>query len=158
MKNEKIYSIFGQVLVFSVLVLVSFSVYWGLSGLAEVAAYFVQEETALWVPLLGAGVLVMIARRSVSAALIIILTIAGLDRLNVVSSYHLANSLVGGLCLVMAFIMFVGILSERWKFASKVLPNVLMIFLGLVFLAPVAVIARVLGAMRILPTKSDDRR
>ena len=117
-----------------------------------------QGETAVLVPLIGAGVLVMIARRSVSAALIIILTIAGLDRFNVASSHQLANSLVGGLCLVMAFVMFVGILSERWKLANKVLPSVLMIFLGLAFLAPVAVIARVLGAIRILPTKSDDRR
>jgi len=68
----------------------------------------------------------------------------------------LANSVSAGLCFVIAVVMLIGVLSERMKFANKALPKVLMVVLGLAFLLPAGLIAKVLTVLRILPQRSDN--
>ena len=156
MQHEKIYSIFGQMLAFAVLGLMFCSVYWTLHGLIGLSAPLLGQTGSLFLGLAGIPFLLVIARRSVSLALVVSLLIAGVDRAYYRGAdYPLANSVIAGLCFVIAAVMLIGVLSERMKFANKALPKVLMVVLGLAFLLPAGLIAKVLTMLRILPQRSD---
>ena len=82
--------------------------------------------------------------------------IAGVDRAYFGSDdYPLVNSVIAGICFLIAAVMFLGAISERVKFANTALPKVLMVVLGLVFLIPAGLIAKVLSVLRIVPSKPD---
>ena len=156
MQNEKLYSVFGQFLVFAVLALIVCSVYWTLHGLMGLSAGFVGERSSLLFALAGIVLLLLLARRSVTLALLGVLVIAGADRAYFGGDdYALVNSVIAAICFLIAVVMFIGALSERVKFANKALPQVLMVVLGLVFLIPAGLIAKVLSVLRILPRNPD---
>ena len=154
MQNERIYSVFGQILVFAVLALIVCSVYWTLHGLMGLSAGFVGQRSSLLFALAGIVLLLLLARRSVTLALLAVLVIAGVDRAYFAGSdYALVNSVIAGTCFLIAAVMCIGALSERVKFANKALPQVLMVVLGLVFLIPTGLIAKALSVLRIVPRK-----
>lgn len=156
MQNEKIYSVFGQILVFAVLALIVCSGYWTLHGLMGLSSSFIGDRNSLLFALAGIVLLLLLVRRSVTLALLTVLVIAGVDRAYFAGNdYALVNSVIAGICFLIATVMFIGALSERVKFANKALPQVLMVVLGLVFLIPVGLIAKVLSVLRIVPRKPD---
>jgi hypothetical protein len=155
-QNENLYTVFGQILVFAVLALIVCSVYWTLHGLMGLSSGFVGDRSSLLFALAGIVLLLLLARRSVTLALLAVLVIAGADRAYFGDDdYALVNSVIAGICFLIATVMFIGALSERVKFANKALPQVLMVVLGLVFLIPAGLIAKVLSVLRIVPRKSD---
>jgi len=155
-QNEKIYSIFGQMLSISVLVLIGCSIYWTLHGLMGLSAPLLGQTGSLLLGLAGIPLLLLVARKSVAVALMAALLIAGVDRAYYRGvDYPLANGVIAGICFVIAAVMLIGVLSERMKFANKALPKVLMVVLGLAFLLPAGLIAKVLTVLRILPQRSD---
>jgi hypothetical protein len=155
-QNEKIYSVFGQILVFAVLVLIAGSVYWTLHGLMGLSSGFVSDRNSLLFAFAGIALLILLARWSVTFALLAVLVIAGVDRAYFGSDdYPLVNSVIAGICFLIAAVMFLGAISERVKFANTALPKVLMVVLGLVFLIPAGLIAKVLSVLRIVPSKPD---
>ena len=143
MKNEIFYRIFGQVLVCSVLVLAGFSIYWTFHGLAKFFEYFVNGEMSFLFALAGIAMLIMVARLRASYALFLILIIAGFDRsLADHQSFDLLNRVLACLCFLLATVTGVGIASEHFTLINKVLPQVLIAFLTVFFLLPVAIIAK----------------
>ena len=156
MRNEKIYSVFGQILVFMVLALILASVYWTLHGVIGLSSSFVGDRNSLLFALAGIALLLLLARQSVTLALLAVLVIAGVDRTYFAGNgYVLVNGLIAATCFLIAAVMLIGALSERVQFANKALPQVLMVVLGLVFLIPAGLIAKVLSALRIVPKKSN---
>ena len=98
MQNEKIYSVFGQFLVFAVLALIVCSVYWTLHGLMGLSAGFVGDRNSLLLALTGIVLLLLLARRSVTLALLAVLMIAGVDRVYFAGNdYALVNSVIAPL-------------------------------------------------------------
>jgi len=156
MKHEAIYSGFGQALVAAVLAILACSVYWAWSALSYFAQIIVGDQFTLLVALFGVAVIFAIARWSVSSAILVFVALAGIDRIFLASSYPMLNTFVGVTCLVFAAVIAIGMLSERAGWALKYFPKVLMVVLGIVFLAPVAIIAKSLEMIGLIPRSTDE--
>ena len=156
MKNEKLYSVFGQLLVMAVLLLLACAIYWVWGGMASWARLVVDDRSALLLATLGIIALILVARAGVAIAILILLTTAGLDRLFLAAPDSVANTLLGGMCLLLAATMALGMMSERLEWVKARFPTFLMVVLGLVFLAPVAIIGQFLRLVRLLPSTSDE--
>jgi len=142
MKREALYSGFGQALVAAVLGLLTCSIYWAWSALSNVAHLIVGNQFALVVALLAVVAMIAAARWSVSTAILLFVCLAGIDRLFLASPSSALNTFVGATCLLFAAVVGIGMLSQRARWARNHFPKVLMVVLGVVFLAPVAIIAK----------------
>lgn len=156
MKNEAIYGAFGQVLVAALLALLACSLYWSWNALCYFTRNIVGDELSVFVALLSVVAMVTLARWNVAVAMLIFLALAGIDRLFLADTNPFLNSLWGSVCLVFASVTAIGILSERLKWAQNHFPSVLMVVLGIVFLAPVAVIAKLLQVIGVIPKSSGE--
>lgn len=156
MKREALYSGFGQALVASVLGLLACSIYWAWSALSHVAHLIVGDQLALIVALLAVVTMIVVARWSVSTAILLFVSLAGIDRLLLASPSSAFNTFVGVSCLVFALVVGIGMLSERARWARNHFPKVLMVVLGAVFLAPVAIIAKSLEMIGLIPRSADE--
>ena len=152
LKNEKIYSVFGQLLVFAILVLIVFSLYWGWISLVQMARTVVPDPFSFLLALAACAGLVLAARSNVSLSLILILLLAALNRLYLTETHQA----FGWIALFLAVFITLGELSEKVKWVRDRFPKVLMIVLGIAFLGPVAVIVKVLSVLRIIPTSTKD--
>ena len=156
MKNEKLYSLFGQLLVMAVLLLLACAIYWVWSGIASWALVVVDDRSALVVATLGVIALILVARAGVAIAILLLLTAAGLDRLFLTAPDTVVNAFLGGICLLLAATIAVGMMSERLEWVRERFPTFLMVIVGLVFLAPVAIIGQFLRLVRLLPSTRDE--
>lgn len=152
LKNEKIYSVFGQLLVFAVLVLIVFSLYWGWISLVQIARTVVPDPFSFLLALAACAGLVLAARSNVSLSLILILLLAAVNRLYLTETHQV----FGWIALFLAVFITLGELSENVKWVRDRFPKVLMVVLGIAFLGPVAVIVKVLNVLRIIPTSTKD--
>lgn len=156
MKHEAIYSGFGQALVAAVLALLACSIYWAWSALSYVAQIIVGDQLALIVALLGVVAMIAVARWSVSLAILLFVSLAGIDRMFLATTYPALNTFVGATCLLFAAVVGIGMMSERARWARNHFPKVLMVVLGAVFLAPVAIIAKSLEMIGLIPRSADE--
>lgn len=156
MKNEKIYSVFGQFLVMGVLLLVAVSIYRVWARIAAAAGTVLDGPFAIALATFGVVALFMVARAGVAMALLVLLTMAGLDLLLLSDGHAAGSAVLGAVCLGLAAVIALGMMSERLEWLRDRFPTILMVVLGIVFLAPVAIIGRFLQIIRILPASRDD--
>lgn len=132
------------------------SLYWAWLTLHHLMQIVADENFSFLLSLLGMMVLlVMIARKSIALVMFLLLVLASIDRLILTEAHIFLNSFIGWTCLILAVVMSVGMLSENVDWAKKYFPTILFALLGVIFLAPVAIIGNILRMLRILPESFD---
>lgn len=142
MNRNQIYSLLGQLLMMAVLGLAAASLFWSWNTLSWLARLVFPDSRFLLLALASVLAWAAMARHSISAGMLLLMLAAGVDRLFLAGAGSLAGTLAGGGCLLLAGVILTGMLSERFGWARKCLPGLLMVILGLLFFAPVALIAR----------------
>lgn len=150
MRGEQVYGFFGPLVTMSAVALFLGSFYWAGHGVYALTLLGANDQVAALVAVLALAVIVAAMTKLPLLGGSVLFGLAALDRLFLAQMPSPLGGLIGAACLVLAAVALVIFLAEHIKAVNAWLPQVLLAVVGVVFLAPVALIVAALRLVGVV--------